>query len=164
MEGRQGILALPPDCVVLVPHTSYLVRNSVLWTFIWVFHFTSDDRYLRIWEHHDKVAGLIGESRRLQFVYHYGPLTIFYDAGRPVVDEMGVPQYKSSDPVDIRVDNICPGGRPHLHFGGPNPHYQQNQVDGLDLNGLDMFSFITAIFKHREKAVPIEKVLKFRLI
>jgi hypothetical protein len=164
VDGKQSILALPPDCVALVPHTNYRVLNSVLWTFIWVLHFTSDNRYLRIWEHHDKAAGLIGESRRLHFVYHYGPLTKFDDAGSPEVDEMGVPRYNSADPVDIRVDNICPGGRPHLHFGGPNPHYQQRQIDGLDLEALDMFSFIAAILKHREKAVPIEKVMRFRLI
>ena len=163
VDSKESALVLPSDCAVLVPHTSYHIINSVLWTFIWVFHFTSDKRYVRIWEHHDKAAGLIGESRRLHFVYHYGPLTKFDDVGNPDVDEMGVPRYKSTDPVDIRVDNICPGGRPHLHYGGPNPHYQQHQVDGLDLNVLDMFSFIAAIFKHREKAVPIEKVLKFRL-
>lgn len=164
VASKQAALVLPLDCKVLVPNTSYLVRNDVLWTFIWVLHFISDNRYLRIWEHHDKVAGLIAESRRSQFVYHYGPLTKFDPAGKPEVDELGVPRYHSADPVDIRIDNICPGGRPHLHFGGPNPHYQQHQVDGLDLSGLDMFSFIAAILRHREKAMPLEKVLRFRLI
>jgi len=162
VASKQSTLVLPVDCAVLVPDTCR-PRTSVLWDFIWVFHFTSDNRYLRIWEYHDKVAGLIGESRRLQIVYHFGLLNKFDNAGKPEVDEMG-PLYDSADPVDIRIDNSSPGRTPHLHFGGPNPHYQQRQVNGLDLNALDMFSFIAAIFKHREKAVPIEKVLKFRLI
>jgi hypothetical protein len=107
---------------------------------------------------------LIGESRRSQFVYHYGVLTRFVPGGAPELDEWGVPRYHSSDPVDIRIDNSCPGRKVHLHYGAPTPHYQQEQIVGLELSKLNMFSFIEAIIRHRQKGRAIIDVLGFRLI
>lgn len=159
-DKNEARLVLPADCALFLPPT---VNNptSYLWTLEWVLHFTSDNRYLRIWEHHNKVAGLI-ECRRVQFSFHYGPLSHFDANGKPEVDELGVPRYMSSDPVDIRIDNSCPGRRAHLHYGGPVPHYGQEQVEGMDLGKADMFRFIEAVLKHRNDGKAIAKLLGFR--
>ena len=72
-EKAYANLKLPPDCVEQQPPT---FANSRLfsWTFDWLLIFKSDNKYLRVRESHEKVAGLL-MSRRLGFAFHYGPIS-----------------------------------------------------------------------------------------
>jgi len=149
---QKGALKFPKDCTELLSPDTH-PTSSLVWTIEWILKFT-DDTYLRIWEHHTRQAGII-DSRRLGFSYHYGPLT--------GVNANGIPIYKRSDPVEIRVDNSLNSGEVHLHFGAPDPHYFQDSVDGLILNDLGMFTFIKAIWKHRAKGQELQKLLGFRI-
>ena len=86
--------------------------------------------------------------------YHYGVIS--------KVDANGIPQYIQTNPVDIRIDNSCQ--RVHLHFGTPDPHIFQENVEGLDLGKLDMFTFVRGIFKHRKTGMALDKVFGFKII
>lgn len=143
-------LDCPSDCTELSP-AAFQYTNLHLWSLEWILFF-DDGKYLRIWEHYDKVKGL-EQSRRLQFSYHYGPLV-----GK---DSVGQPVYLSSDPVDIRIDNHK--GETHLHFQAPNPHYPLKRIKGRSIESLDLFTFIKAIFSHRKSGKSIDKVLGFKI-
>jgi hypothetical protein len=147
-----SVLKRPKDCSELVAPVSIPVGN-LFWTFDWVLAF-SDKKYLRIRERYESKPGMIGESYRVAFAYHYGTLLGSDNNGRPI--------YQPKDPVDIRID--CGSQDVHLHYLAPNPHLSQDRIIGLDLHSLDMFRFIKAIFRHRTRGVAIDKTLKFRII
>jgi hypothetical protein len=73
----------------------------------------------------------------------------------------GLMGYKSTDPVDIRIDNGC--SATHLHYRSPNPHHPQSSVKGLVLDDLDMFTFVKGVFQHRKTQKPLDEVLGFRI-
>jgi hypothetical protein len=50
-----------------------------------------------------------------------------------------------------------------MHFGAALPHIGQEKVDGLEMDELDMFSFVRAIFAHRKTGKSLDKILKFRI-
>lgn len=149
-ESERSTIQLPSDCTELQPRTK--LSGWFVWTFTWYLMFTPD-RYLRMSEHYDRWPELINTSRRTSFAYHYGPVVR--------VGADGVPERDSADPVDIRIDNAR--GPAHLHFGSPNPHYQQSEVEGLQLGRVDMFTFLKAILRHRSANCTIEKALGFRI-
>ena len=142
-------LELPLDCVEQKPPTTV---NSRLfsWTFDWVLVFKSDNKYLRVRESYEKVAGLL-MSRRLGFTFHYGPI-VKQDANGDII-------YQSSDPVDIRIDKSR--GRSHMHYQAPQPHHGQEHVKGMTLDSIDMFKFIRAVFQHRKSGKDISEILGF---
>jgi hypothetical protein len=127
------------------------ITSSLFWTFHWNLIFT-DNKYLRIWEHHGKKSGL-QDSCRVRFTFHYG-LRL-----KPGLN--GIPIYEPSDPVDIRIDDIHEPA--HIHYGQQEPRYPQDKVKGLQLDSLDMFTFARAIFRHRETGRPIAVTLGFKL-
>ncbi len=149
-EKIEGV-SIPADAKELLG-PSFTVTGSQIWTLDWILEF-GDGKYLRIREHYAKERGLIGMSRRESFAYHYGPIS-----GK---GPDGLPVRNSGDAVDIRIDN---SQRPaHMHYGSPNPHHPQSSVNGLDMTALDLFTFMGAIFKHRETGKSIEKVLGFAI-
>ncbi len=150
-DNGRSKLRLPTDCSEVVER-ELTFSTLYCWTLRWMLAFP-DPKYLRIWEHYNKVAGL-QESRRDRFVCHYGPIV-----NR---DEDGVPRYQPQDAVDIRIDNV--NRSPHLHYGAPDPHYPQKRVKGLDLGAIDMFAFVRAILKHRRTGLAINKILGFTLV
>lgn len=163
LNSEQSQLKLPEDSRVLAG-PGCINPTQLLWTFVWSVHFTSDNKYMRVWELYDKISKLIAMSRRTQFVFHYGPIMQFDGKGAPIVDELGSPKYTRLDPVDIRIDTSCRGGRAHLHYGAPEPHYRQEQVEGLQLDSLDAFAFARGILRHRECAQPLNKIFGFRVL
>lgn len=147
-EERRRKIKLPPDCTEGEPTLS--APGAFSWEVEWQIDFP-DAKYLRLWEHHAKVKDL-HDARREQFSYHYGPI---------VLNAAGVPDRDSDDPVHIRIDTS--GGTVHLHYDNAD-HIAQDKIVGLDLQMLDMFSFLKAILKHRRTKKPIDKVLSFRVI
>lgn len=144
-------LKIPEDCCA-DKFATFDVTSSTFWTVRGYLTFT-DSKYIRIWEHYRKKAGM-QDSYRARFVFHYGMCLKF--------DQDKTPLYESSDPVDIRIDDVH--GPVHIHYAGPNPHYPQDQVKGLDLDSVDMFTFITGILKHRKTAKPLSDLLGFELV
>lgn len=126
--------------------------SIVVWQFQWYLS-CGNDRYIKIWERYDRWPNLIGMSRRVSFVYHYGPIV--------GVGKDGLPTENPQNPVDIRIDNI---GRPiHIHFGAPNPHHEQSVVKGLVLDEMDMFEFLNGIKRHRTTTKPLDKIFGFTI-
>jgi hypothetical protein len=144
-------LELPPDCVEQKPRT---IINSRLfsWTFDWLLVFKSDDKYLRVRESYEKMAGLL-MSRRLGFAFHYGPI-VKQNANGDVIHE-------SSDPVDIRIDKSR--GHTHMHYQAPSPHYAQENVKGITLDSIGMFEFVRAVLQHRKSGKDISEILGFKI-
>lgn|SRR5208337_3491294 len=150
-DQSYGKLKLPPCCVELKPPTASNV-HLYSWAFDWVLVFADDNKYLRVRESHEKVAGL-DLSRRMGFVFHYGPI-----AQR---DTDGSIIRQSNDPVDIRIDNSR--GRVHMHYRAPDPHYGQENIKGLTLGSLGMLAFVRAVFQHRKSGKPISEILGFQI-
>jgi hypothetical protein len=151
VSDNRARLGLPEDCTeALEPEYQFTTRY--FWTFRWVFTFR-DRKYLQLREHYTKKAGLMHSERSLM-AFHYGAIV---SEGAD-----GLPTYRPDDPVDIRIDNVHGTGA-HLHYGTPQPHHYQESVKDLDLAGLEMITFIKAIFRHRKSSRPIHDVLHFRL-
>jgi hypothetical protein len=126
--------------------------STLVWQYQWYIQ-SGADKYIRIWERYGRWPGLLGMSRRMNFVYHYGQLM--------GLGADNVPVQKPKNPVDIRIDDI---GRPiHLHFGAPDPHHDQSVVKGLQLNDLDMFEFLDGIIRHRKTGKSLDKIFGFTI-
>lgn len=168
LKSEQENFALPFDCRELVAPGAINPRLTQ-WVFRWAIHFTSDNKYARIWEQHDPMPGMIGTSQRVRFAFHYGPLVRFTSSGNPEVDPLGIPVFANTDPVDIRIDTCsrkAGSGRrePHLHYEAPEPHIPQANIQGLVLVDIDMFTFLRSVLRHRQSGEPLQQVLRFRII
>lgn len=150
-DQEHAKLKLPADCKEALGPTA-LATTSLVWTFRWVLEFT-DGSYIQIKEHYTKKAGMIGHSHRSAFSYHYGPVV-----GRT---SDGLPSADSKNPVHIRIDTS--NSPVHMHLGSPNPHYEQNQIQGLDMQNLDIFTFVKAVFKQRRSGASFEETLRFQV-
>ena len=149
-DEKRGKLKLPTDCHEQMP-PSVEVASQYGWTFEWILTF-DDHKYLRIREHHGKIAGLLDAVRK-SFAFHYGPIT-----GK---DFDGNLLWAPTDPVEIRIDTSPHPA--HMHFGAPEPHIQQESVLNLKLETISMFIFLKAILKHRQSGVPINEALRFQI-
>jgi hypothetical protein len=143
-------LKLPEDCTELL--NSSVPTSSLVWTFKWYLEF-SDGSYIQIKEHYTKKARMIQHSHRAAFNYHYGPVV------QRTAD--GLPEAASANPVHIRIDTS--NSPAHMHLGSPNPHYEQARVENLDMQNLDMFTFIKAVLKHRRTGASFQETLNFRI-
>ncbi len=144
-------LKLPDDCALREP--DWLpIRAPLSWTVEVVLEF-EDNTYIHIWESHDRFAKL-QICRRIQWSYHYGPVTTRDGSGRP---SQGTPD----DPVEIRIDTC--GGEPHLHYRQREPHYSAAQVVGVDIESIDAIAFIKAALKRRRTGKTFEKVMGFKI-
>ena len=153
-DEEHSKLELPDGCSqISEPQTTRAHAFSPIWEIEWYLGF-ADRKYLRVWERYEKVAKLIDISRRLSFSYHYGLIA------KQGPD--GIPVRNSDDPVEMRIDNAR--GIAHMHFNSPEPHIAQANVEGLDLERIDLFTFIRAIFKHRKTGKPVNKTLGFKII
>ena len=142
-------LQLPADCRE-VQELTVTAASSLVWFLSWYLQFV-DANYIRLWESYDRQSRMIGVSRRVSLAYHYGPIV--------QIGADNLPKHDSKDPVHIRIDNSC---QPiHLHLGAPEPHYPQTRIEGLELNDLDMFRFLTGVFSHRSSGKPIQDTLGF---
>jgi len=150
-ESELARLKLPGDCKQLEP-TWEVILPPLSWSVTLILQF-SNDKYVRVWENHDRFAGL-QDSRRIQWAYHYGDVVATNTQGDPVVKS-------PDDPLEIRIDT-CSGL--HMHYRARNPHYEQKNVVGLDLKSINSFNFIKRILKHRKTATPLDKVFGFKLI
>ncbi len=110
-------------------------------------------KYLRIWEWYVRRPGL-QDSYRKRFAHHYGQIT--------AQDSDGTPERKPTDPVDIRIDNK--NDVPHMHYGAPQPHHQQANVQGLELQNITMFNFVNGVLRHRSTGRTIKKIFHFRIV
>ncbi|MGH9740877.1 MAG: hypothetical protein ACRD51_00850 [Candidatus Acidiferrum sp.] len=151
VDPQYNALVLPADCKEILA-LDIKVATSVSWHLSWLLEFT-DNKYIRVAERYEKFAKLIGVSRRIYVAYHYGEIV------NRNMD--GLPGYLSADPVDIRIDSSC--SPIHLHYNAPNPHYPNDSVQGLDLDDMDMFTFVNGIFKHRSTKKPLDKIFKFKI-
>jgi hypothetical protein len=104
-------------------------------------------------ERYEKFSKMIGLSRRVYVAYHYGEII--------TRGPDSLPGYLAADPVDIRIDDSC--SPIHLHYNSPTPHHSNESVENLDLDDLDMFTFVNGIFKHRIKKKPLHVVFGFRI-
>lgn len=141
---------LPPDCTVQEPLWEVIVPPHS-WQIETFFRF-ADGSHIRVWELYDKVAGL-QLSRRLQWAYHYGPVTRTNAHGDAI---HGNPD----DPLTIRIDT-CDGL--HLHFETREPHYEQARVLNLQLEEVDWITFVSSVAKHRKTGKPLNNILGFTL-
>ena len=149
-EAALSKLRLPSDCTPQEP--SWEVTAPPLgWQIEMLFDF-GDQMHIRIWESYDKVAGLL-ISRRIQWAYHYGKTESFDRAGKAM---RGAPD----DPLELRIDT-CSGL--HMHYQRREPHYDQDEIVGLDLNSVQALPFVRAVLKHRKTGKPFTKVLGFRI-
>ncbi len=151
VDARYKAVTLPADCKEILP-LEINVATSVSWHLRWYLEF-SDNKYIRVAERYEKFAQMIGLSRRVNVALHYGE--IVNRAGD------GLPGYLASDPVDIRIDDSC--GAIHLHYLAQNPHHPNASVEGLDLDDMDMFTFVNGIFKHRLTKKPLDAIFRFKI-
>jgi len=151
VDAQYKALNLPPDCKEILP-LEITVATSVSWHVRWYLEF-NDNKYIRVAERYQKFAQLIGLSRRIYLALHYSEIVKRGDDG--------LPGYIASDPVDIRIDDSC--GPIHLHYNAPNPHHPNDSVDGLDLDSMDMFTFVKGIFRHRSTKKPLDAIFKFKI-
>jgi len=149
---EHGSLVLPVGCTESLPLT-FSYTNDLTWHSRWYLEFT-DNKYIRAVERFQKWPGLTGIAKKMAVAYHYGEI-----ARRNPDDNL--PAHLGIDPVAIRIDNSC--APIHLHLGAQNPHIAQANVDGLDLEGVDMFSFVKAVLKHRETNRTFESILGFKI-
>jgi hypothetical protein len=149
-DAEHNALVIPGDCEQIAG-PEFSIITSYSFDLKWYLKF-GGNKFARIWEHHRKVAGL-QDARRLTFAYHYGPIDGF--------DKDGLPAYGSKKPVDFRIDNIAK--KVHLHLGGPEHIYQEN-IAKLDLESVDMFSFVRGVFEHRETGKAFPKIFGFKVI
>jgi hypothetical protein len=145
--ARKAAVNLPADCNPGEP--TFVFSTSYSWTLTWIISF-ADNQYVRIRECFGKVKGRYTAVRRV-LSYHYGPienpgnLEGKYRVGAPVVIR-----------IDVRDDEPA-----HLHYLGPEPHYEQKDVKGFKLETADMFSWLEAVLKSRQTGTPIHESLKF---
>jgi hypothetical protein len=153
-DSQYDALVIPPDCKETLKLT-FTPVNDVAWSSRWYLEFT-DGKYIRAAERFQRWPGLTGIAKRMTVGYHYG------DIVRRNPDD-NLPAYLSTgtDPVDIRIDNSC--AAIHLHYQSQNPHIFESSVLGLDLESVDMFVFVKAIFKHRETKKPLDSIFKFKI-
>lgn len=149
-DAEHDKLLIPGDCQEMA-EPDFKIATQYSWHLKWYLRFT-DGKFVRIWEHHNKIAGL-QDARRLSLAYHYGSID--------GLDKNGLPAYGSEKPVDIRLDNSAL--RIHLHLGGPG-HIYQESVERLDLMSLDMFTFVRGIFKHRTTKRGFDQVFGFKVV
>lgn len=153
VDKEYGVLnqSLPPDCKE--SHPLDIIRPTAdAWHLRWYLEF-SDNKYIRVAERYEKFSKMIGLSRRVYVAYHYGEIV--------TRGPDGLPGYLAADPVDIRIDDSC--GPIHLHYNSPNPHHSNESVENLDLDDMDMFTFVNGIFKHRAKKKPLHTIFGFRI-
>jgi hypothetical protein len=151
-DKQYDTIVIPANCTEPLKLT-FTPASDVAWSSRWYLEF-SDGKYIRAVERFQKWPGLDGIAKKMAFAYHYGDVT------RRNPDD-NLPDYLPDDQVDIRIDN---SGLPtHLHFNKQNPHIPQSQVDGLDLESVDMFVFVKNIFKHRETKKALDSVFKFKI-
>jgi hypothetical protein len=152
-EKRHDALTLPVDCIEPVdPILKY--TSQYTWEMEWILIFTDPRSYVRIRELFAKRAGL-SFSRRLKFSYHYGPLI------RTAAD--GLPEWESSDPVFVRIDNS--NRPPHLHQEADvTDHIPQSRIARLILDQIDLFDFVKAAIRHRKSGRSIAVELGYEII
>lgn len=144
---------LPAGCVEVGPDFKY--SNQYTWQIKWLLIFSNPETHIQIKENFAKIHGL-QKSRRIAFVYHYGP-TVRQDL-------QGMPEGESSHPVFVRIDNT--GGFPvHLHpEGKPEEHIPQARIRKLVLEEVDLFDFVNAALRHRSSGKSIAKELGYRIL
>jgi hypothetical protein len=149
-ETALGKLRLPDGCHQQEPSWEPTVA-PYFWTVEVVFDF-ADGKHIRIWESYDKIAGLY-MSRKVQWAYHYGDTASFDEAG-------GAVRGSPDDPLDLRIDTC---GGVHLHYGKREPHYRQEDIDGLTISDVDALSFVRAVLTQRQTGKSLAEVLKFKI-
>lgn len=151
VDEKYKALVFPSDCSETLP-LDIKQATQVSWHLRWYLEFT-DNKYIRVAERYEKWPNMLGLSKRINVAYHYG------DIARRTSD--GLPGHLGKDPVDIRIDDSC--SPIHLHYNSQNPHHPDASVKGLDLEDLDMFTFVNGIFKHRAKKKPLHVVFGFKI-
>jgi hypothetical protein len=149
-DAEHDALVIPGDCQEIA-EPEFVIATPYSWHLTWYLKF-DDGKFARIWEHHSKIAGL-QDARRINLAYHYGPIQ--------GLDKDRLPAYGSEKPVDIRIDNSAQ--KIHLHLGGP-AHIYQEKIEKLDLESVDMFTFVRGIFKHRSTGKDFAKVFGFKVV
>jgi hypothetical protein len=148
-ETALGKIRLPADCKQREPNwevvTSYFWRVEVFFDF-------SDQKHIRIQESYDKFAKLY-MSRKTQWSYHYGDTATFDENGDAV---RGAPD----DPLDLRIDT---DRGLHMHYQKQQPHYRQDDIEGIDLATVGAVEFIRAVLTHRRTHKSLGDVLGFKI-
>jgi hypothetical protein len=147
-EKALAALKLPADCVLREPDWT-VIRPPLSWTVELFLDFPG--KHLRIWESYDRFAQL-QVCRRVQWAYHYGESVSF--------DEGAATRGAPDDPLDLRIDNA---GGLHMHYESRNPHYRQDQIDGLDLSTVSAIDFIKRVLKHRKTGRSLNDTFGFRI-
>lgn len=148
-EKTLGKLRLPDDCQQREP-----CWEPVSWH-VWqvlVFFDFSNDEHIRIWESYDKIAKL-DMSRKTQWSYHYGDTATFDENGDAV---RGAP----NDPLDLRIDT---NRGIHMHYQTHQPHYKQEDIEGIDLAAVGALDFVRAVLTHRRTGKSLSEVLGFKI-
>jgi hypothetical protein len=150
-ERALSKLKLPSDCQQREPEWE-AIQPPYSWQVRAFFDF-SDGKHIRLWESHDKFAGLY-MSRRVQWSYHYGDTMSLDENGDAT---QGAPD----DPLDLRIDTA--GGQVHMHYQKRQPHYRQADIEGLDLAKVDGLLFVRAVLRHRQTGKPLSDTLGFKI-
>ena len=150
-ETALSRLKLPSDCTQHEPEWEPTLP-PLFWQVTVIFDFASDSKHIRIWESYEKIGGLY-MSRRNQWSYHYGRAESFDEDGK---SERGSPD----DPVDLRIDTTS---GLHMHYQQREPHYRQDQIDGLNLKSVEAVGFVRAVLRHRSRGQDFAKILGFKI-
>lgn len=142
------LIAFPSETLVGLPVFRSAVPSS--WDFEWVIEFLDDLHYIHCREAWS--SRLHHPARRYRFSHHYGPGPRRSANGR----------IRFLQDVVLRIDRTNKPGEPeHLHHLNPLPHYEQARVNGLTLDTIDMFRFISAILEHRRTGQPLHEALGY---
>lgn len=155
---KRAKLQIPADCVAKAPEYRPGPGSLVdprMWDFSWWLTF-ADRHYIvchEIWSYRP------GKKPTRDYLsFHYGPIT--------QVDANGKIDRSPSNALVIR---ICKSTKsceaPHLHYKKPHPapHYEQSKVEGLVLEGVDMFQFVEAVFRARKEGIELDAAMGFKL-
>ena len=50
-----------------------------------------------------------------------------------------------------------------MHYQKHEPHYRQEQIDGLELKSIEAIDFIRAVLRHRKHGEDFSKILGFKI-
>ena len=141
-------LKLPTDAQIV--KKEIVPQGISAWDFQLYLTF-GDQMYVECQERWSNYPGLVGLARRTYFCHHYGPYR--------EVDSHGIP--RSIRDTAIRIDCTKHHGVKGTHVHLATNVFSNEQVNGLDLDTVDVHQFVTGILEVRNTTKTLEEVFGF---
>lgn len=154
IESECDKLALDPDLTIVGPFTDALgCPDSPPWNSDFAIIYPGG-MYVRVFEYYRPLPRRAGGGGCLErFSYHYGPCSTARDSD-------GFPPLTKK--FELRIDKDQRHGR-HIHYMKEN-HIPEVRSPGLDFDNIDPFKFIHAVEEHRKSSVPLDDILRFKVV